>query len=554
MLYFNIVNYHRGVYNIMKLEQIEIPITNPLLEDYRNEKSSILSFFHYPNREESFTRRLEDLQNHPIRREQLVMVIRKFMEPLEISEKAEEHLRELENNAVVVIGGQQSGLLTGPLYSVHKAISVILLAKQQRESLQVPVVPIFWIAGEDHDIDEINHTFTAVNGRLEKHIYGKRSKKKTMASTTPLDVDATRQFIYEIFKQYGETAHTEKLLAKIDTILLKSKTYTDFFVRLMNWLFKEEGLLFIDAAYSSLREYESPYFEQLVQNAEKIADIVTIREADLAELGYGMPVGATKEAANLFYIRDGERFLLERHDGKFINRMANVQFTKSDMLELARKKPTCLSNNVITRPLMQDMVFPVLAFVGGPGELAYWSTLKGAFETLGMKIPVFVPRMNMTIIDRQVQTLLKEIQISVTDAIVGKTTTYKTSFEEKVYDEKSKEMVEQTRQLLQSQYDVIQGHLYKLNIHLEKLVDKNLSIHETQLDFLMRKIEQEVLLKHDVELRKYRTIEDRILPGGGLQERVFNPFQFMNEYGEELIKDMITLPFKINGQHNIIYL
>ena len=115
-------------------------------------------------------------------------------------------------------------------------------------------------------------------------------------------------------------------------------------------------------------------------------------------------------------------------------------------------------------------------------------------------------------------------------------------------------MVEQTRQLLQSQYDVIQGHLYKLNIHLEKLVDKNLSIHETQLDFLMRKIEQEVLLKHDVELRKYRTIEDRILPGGGLQERVFNPFQFMNEYGEELIKDMITLPFKINGQHNVIYL
>ena len=77
----------------MKLEQIEIPVTNHLLDDYRHGKSSILSFFHYPNEEKSFSKRLEDLQKHPIRREQLVMVIRKFMEPLEISEKAEKHLR-----------------------------------------------------------------------------------------------------------------------------------------------------------------------------------------------------------------------------------------------------------------------------------------------------------------------------------------------------------------------------------------------------------------------------------------------------------------------------
>ncbi len=538
----------------MKLEQIEIPVTNPLLDDYNHEKSSILSFFHYPNNTNSFSQRLKDLENHPIRREQLVAIIREFMSPLEISEKAEKHLRELENNAVVVIGGQQSGLLTGPLYSVHKAITVILLANQQRENLGVPVVPVFWIAGEDHDIDEINHTFTAVNGRLEKHIYGERSKKKTMASTTTLDVEITRSLINETFKQYGETAFTESLLTNIDAILRKSTTYTDFFVQLMNWLFKEEGLLFIDAAHPKLREYESPYFEKLIQHAKTLANVVTIREADLNELGYGTPIGATKNAANLFYVRDGERFLLERHEGKFINHMANVQFTEIEMLELAKKNPNSLSNNVVTRPLMQDMVFPVLAFVGGPGELAYWSTLKDAFETLNMKVPVFVPRMNMTIIDRQVQPLLKELQISARDAIAGKTSSLKSSFEEDVYDVDAKEYIENTKQLLQSQYDKLQEHLSNTHVHIEKLVEKNLSIHRTQLDFIMRKIEQEILMKHDVQLRKYRTIEDRILPGGTLQERIFNPFQFMNEYGEELVKDLMVLPFSINGKHNVIYL
>ena len=538
----------------MKLEQIEIPVKNPLLDDYRNEKSSILSFFHYPNRAESFSKRLEDLQNHPIRRGQLVAIIRGFMEPLEISNKAEKHLQELEDNAVVIVGGQQSGLLTGPLYSVHKAISVILLAKEQRENLGIPVVPVFWIAGEDHDIDEINHTFTAVNGRLVKHVYGERSKRKTMASTTQIDVEMTRKFISETFKQYGETVYTEKLLANIDALLKMSTTYTDFFVQIMNWLFKEEGLLFIDASNPKLREYEAPYFEKLIQHSEAIANVVTIREANLAELGYGAPIGATKEAANLFYVKDGERFLLERHDGKFINHMANVQFTKSEMLQLAKEDPTCLSNNVVTRPLMQDMVLPVLAFVGGPGELAYWSTLKDAFETLDMQVPVFVPRMNITIVDRQVQVVLHELQISVADAIAGKTSTLKTSYEDEVYDTDAKKVIEQTKQLLHSQYEGLQEHLLNNKVHLEKLVDKNLIYHESQLDFLMGKIEQEILLKHEVELRKYRIIEDCILPGGGLQERTFNPFQFMNEYGEDLVKELMTLPFSINGKHNVVFL
>ncbi|GEL04233.1 bacillithiol biosynthesis cysteine-adding enzyme BshC [Rummeliibacillus sp. G93] len=538
----------------MKLEQVEIPITNPLLKDYTEEKSSILPFFHYANRDDSFSKRLEDIQNHPVRRQQLAAIVRDYMKPFGVSEKAEEHLKELEDQAVVVIGGQQAGLLTGPMYSVHKALSVILLAKEQRRKLGLPVVPVFWIAGEDHDIDEINHTFTAINGRLEKHIYRSNSKKKLMASTTVLDTEEVRSFIQETFKQYGETAYTEKLLKQIDQFLVESKTYTDFFTALMNWLFKEEGLLFVDAADPKLRAYESPYFEKLIKHTEQIADVVTQREADFAELGYGTPIGATKDAANLFYVRDGERFLLEHHNGKFINHIANVQFSKNDMLEIANEHPEQLSNNVVTRPLMQDMVFPVLAFIGGPGELAYWATLKDAFALLDMKVPVFVPRLNVSIIDRQVQHVLGELDLSVADALAGKATLLKGAYEADVYDVSAKEMIDQTMDLLREQYDGLLEHMRKNDIQLEKLAEKNLSIHQQQLDFLNKKIEREILLQHDVELRRYRLVEDRLLPGGGLQERTFNPFLFMNEYGESFIQDLMGLPFSFNSKHKAVFL
>ncbi|MGE7917761.1 bacillithiol biosynthesis cysteine-adding enzyme BshC [Viridibacillus sp. NPDC093762] len=538
----------------MKLEQIDVPVTNQLLEDYRNQKSTISSFFHYTNEDVSFEKRLEELKNHPIRRAELVKVIREFMEPLEKSVKVEQHLQELENNAVVVVGGQQAGLLTGPLYSIHKAISVLLLAKEQRAKLDIPVVPVFWIAGEDHDIDEINHTFTLLNGRLQKHIHPDRSKKKTMASTTTLDIGDTRKFIKNVFQQYGETAYTEDLLAKIDTFLVKSHTYTDFFAQLMHWFFKEEGLLLLDAADPKLRTYEAPYFERLVNHSEEIAAVVSYREALLADNGYGTPIGATKENANLFYVKEGERFLLERKDGKFINNVANVQFTKEELLQLATEQPACLSNNVVTRPLMQDMVLPVLAFVGGPGELAYWSTLKDAFELLDMKVPVFVPRMNMTLVNRQVGHLIEAHDLTITEVLSGKVAQMHQTFVNEVYDDAAKETIEKTKALLQQQYVELQKHLHNNNVHLDKLVIKNLDIHENQLDFLLKKIESEVLLQHDVTIRKFTEMEGHLIPEGNLMERIFNPFQYMNEYGMTLIDDIVHLPLEVSELHQVIYI
>ncbi|MFF3100635.1 bacillithiol biosynthesis cysteine-adding enzyme BshC [Viridibacillus arvi] len=538
----------------MKLEQIDVPVTNQLLVDYRNQESTISSFFHYTNEDESFEKRFEELKNHPIRRAELVKVIREFMEPLEKSVKVEQHLKELEDNAVVVVGGQQAGLLTGPLYSVHKAISVLLLAKEQRAKLDIPVVPVFWIAGEDHDIDEINHTFTVLNGRLQKHIHPDRSKKKTMASTTILDIEDTRKFIKNVFQQYGETAYTEDLLAKIDTFLLKSHTYTDFFAQLMHWFFKEEGLLLLDAADPKLRAYEAPYFERLVNHSEEIATVVSNREALLADNGYGTPIGATKENANLFYVKEGERFLLERKDGKFINDVANVQFTKEELLQLAIEQPACLSNNVVTRPLMQDMVLPVLAFVGGPGELAYWSTLKDAFELLGMKVPVFVPRMNMTLVNRQVEHLIEAHDLTITEVLSGKVAQMHQTFVNEVYDDAAKETIEKTKALLQQQYVELQKHLHNNNVHLDKVVIKNLDIHENQLDFLLKKIEAEVLLQHDVTIRKFTEMEGHLIPEGNLMERIFNPFQYMNEYGMTLIDDILQLPLEVSELHQVIYI
>lgn len=538
----------------MKLEQIQPPVKNKLLADYWSENATIHSFFEYKYNEQAFQERAAYLQKGAYRTEELAKIIRNYMKPYGISEKSDAYLTELQQGAFVVVGGQQSGLLTGPLYSVHKAISVILLAKEQRQKLNTAVVPMFWIAGEDHDIEEINHTHTIVDAEVKKRGYSERSKLKTMASTTPLNQDALVQFVKTVFKDYGETEYTEQLLTDVLAHAEKSTTFTDFFTRLLNDLFKNHGLLLLDATDDSFRQYEKPYFEAIIKNNEEIAERVVAQEVKLGQAGYAMPISATEKNANLFFVKEGERFLLERKDGHFKNVLAHVNFTEQELLELAKNTPEALSNNVVTRPLMQEMTIPVLAFVGGPGELAYWATLKPAFETLQLQMPIFAPRLTITMLTRQVQVILQQHELTVTEALDNVIEQKLARFVEQIQDEKSKQMIEQMNAQLMQQYEQLAAYLQQENYHLEALIEKNKEYHDRQFQFLQSKINKQDIEKHEVEIRQYKTIQSELYPNGGYQERIYSPYQYMNSYGPTLIDDLLDSGLNIYKQNHIVSL
>lgn len=536
----------------MKLEQISLPVNNALLEDYWSQDAVIHSFFDYKYNEQSFIERADYLQTKQYDTKRLAGIIESYMGKFGIHEQAKQHLHELTDGALVVVGGQQSGVLTGPLYSVHKAISVILLAREQRVKLQKPVVPMFWIAGEDHDLEEINHTFTIVQAETKKRGYSERSKRKAMASTTELNHIAMEQFVRTVFKDFGETAYTEQLLTDILVRLNDSRTFTDFFTALMNDLFAKHGLLMLDAADERFRQYESSFFTAIIDNNEQIAQLVVKQEQALTAAGYGTPIQATEQNANLFYVKDGERFLLERNGDYFRNVLAHVKFTKEELLAVAEQSPENLSNNVVTRPLMQEMTIPVLAFVGGPGELAYWATLKPAFATLQLQMPIFAPRLNITMQTRQVQTMLKQHELTVKDVLAGKAEQLKQAFIDRVQDTEANRQIEHMQAELLKQYDELLVYLQAQQLDVEKTVEKNRAYHDMQFSYLRNKISQQVTNKHEVVIRQFDTLQAELVPNGGYQERVYNPYQYLNVYGPTLIDDLLELPMSICAQHQVI--
>lgn len=538
----------------MNYERVAAPVKNEMLMKYWQNEQSIHSFFEYELTQRSFEDRAKYLQVNTYKREQLTDVIRSFMARFDLTEAVEGNLRALQEGAFVVAGGQQAGLLTGPLFSVYKAITVILLAKEQQQKLGYPVVPLFWIAGEDHDLDEINHTFVISENAVQKRIFGGNTNDKYMASRTLYDQEQLKQFVNDVFAAYGETQHTNQMLEVLHAQVEANETYTAFFAAIMSYFFADHGLLLIDAAYEPLRQLEAPFFERLVSNNESLAKSVVVQENALVDAGFTRPLEAKEDNANIFYVKDGERFLLERRETFYFNGLGAIKLTEAELLAEIKAHPERFSNNVVTRPLMQDYMFPVLAFVGGPGELAYWAALKPAFTLMDMQMPIFMPRLSMTLVDRQAQQVLQTRSLNVEEVLNGEVGNKMVEFLASEQDEQLQETVKTMEETLLKQYEVLEQQLVQKGVKLEKTVERNKNYHLQQFTYLKEKLQDDLQLKHAVTLKQYRLAEHLLLPNGKPQERMYNPFQYLNAYGPTLIDDLLKLEFEIDCKHYVFIL
>lgn len=538
----------------MEFECLDIPPASPVMAAYKDDEQFINTYFDYKPDDAGYRERLSELDGREFDRDGLCNAVRAFMEPLGISERTAVHLEELRSGAPVVIGGQQAGILTGPLYSVNKALSVILEAKRLREALGRPVVPVFWIAGEDHDLAEINHVNVISGCRTEKKQFPMVPGLKTTASATRFDKDLMSGFIREVFRSYGETAHTAGLLQTAEECLEGNETFTAFFAALVNRLLGEEGLLLMDAADPAIRQLERNHFAAMIRRSEEIAQGTAETEQRFSEDGFGRPVGAEPDAANLFYVEDGERFLLSRKDGRFVNEQAGISFTERGLLDIAESEPGRLSNNVVTRPVMQDLVFPVLGFVGGPGEIAYWALLRPAFRALGIHMPVVIPRSSFTFVTRRAAGLLGETGLDARAVLGGAAASKREELLARIHDHGAEEEIDRLEAQLAEGYTRLASKLEGKGRGLPALAGLNLEHHSRQFDWLKDRIRESVMLEHETALSRFDLLEAELLPEGGFQERKYTPFQFMNEYGPGLFRDLLRAAPDRAGIHLLIHL
>jgi len=449
------------------------------------------------------------------------------MESLPSSDAVEASLGKLKNDAVAVVAGQQAGLLTGPLYTIHKIVSVIRLAREQEQKLNHPVVPVFWIAGEDHDYQEVNHIFLEQDGKIKKNGYPEQVVDKRMTSDVEYDPAVMKNWISSILKVLGETEFTAGLADEMDALIREGEDIVTFFARFIMTLFKDYGLLVIDSSYGALRKLEAPYFRHLIENSREITDQVLLQQKTIQAEGFNTQLEISSDAANIFLNLQNERALLERDGSGFKDKNNDSFFTKEELLGILDDQPGRLSNNVVTRPLMQEWLFPTLSFIGGPGEIAYWGELKKAFEFMGMNMPPVMPRLNITILERTVAKRIEELSLSLQEVVRNGVSHVRNEFLDSLKPNELEGELQEIETYLMAKYEGIKKEASAVDSNLEPIVDKNLEIHRKQFEFR---------------------------PNGGPQERTLNILYYMNRFGPDFVNRLTDLPFTFDGTHKVVHL
>lgn len=249
----------------LKIEEHDITQTTSFGTAYLRDDPAATSFFHYsPYEHASYEQRAADLKERTFERKRLAEVIRDYLAAYRLTPAIKRHLIQLEEeNSVVVLGGQQAGLLSGPLYTMYKAITILQLAKQQEEKLGIPVIPIFWIAGEDHDLQEVNHVYVPRKQgiRMDKLTVDDPSEaQKWSMADRPLPKSEIEHWLTLFFDAQPETEFTNEIKGTLFTLLEQSDTYVDFFARIMHDCFGEFGLLMVQSADRRLRQLETAGF------------------------------------------------------------------------------------------------------------------------------------------------------------------------------------------------------------------------------------------------------------------------------------------------------
>lgn len=539
----------------MRIEPLLLETKNNLIKDYRAEKEQVMTYFDYSPFND-YEERLKHLHEHTYERKKLASSLKEQNMSWQAPQSTLDNIDRLEDEkSVVVIGGQQAGVATGPLYTVNKIISILHFANKQEKKLGVPVIPVFWIAGEDHDYDEINHVFMNDQARLKQHKLPQYVAEKKSISNIEIDQNDLGNWINEFFQTLGETAHTKDLYEAVTQSKEQATTYVDFFAHLIFKLFPTSGIVLIDSGSTETRQLESDFFVEMIEKQEEIAKHTAETLEQMRQRGYSIALDAAATDGNLFIMHEEERILLERDEaGRWVGKNEEVLLTTEELINIAKETPERLSNNVVTRPLMQEKLFPTLAFVAGDGEIAYWSVLKEAFHTVGLKLPPVLPRLSLTLLRRQLEKQLDKKQLSLNTVINEGVQTLKMNWLSSHVQPPIHLLAEQMKNSITELHEPLKNVAQSLGDDVEKVAEKNLFYLLQQVDYLENRINKEMDEKYKEGLLLFDQIENELRPLGQLQERVWNIIPFVNEYGTEFIEELTKVQFDYEETHFIVYL
>ena len=511
-----------------------------LIQDYLDQKTELNSFYnHFPTLE-NFEKQIAEKHTNfdNANRIPLVETLKKQYQNIEISDSTKQNIELLAHqNTFTITTGHQLNLFSGPLYFLYKIISTINLTKELKSKYPTHnFVPIYWMATEDHDFEEINY----FNFKGKKF----RWNKESTGPVGRLSTEGLAEF-FEIYSlELGSSTNATVLKKLFEEAYLKHENLADATRFLANSLFANYGLVILDADDADLKRAFIPFVKE---ELEQQTSFKTVQET-ISKFG-DYTVQVNPREINLFYIEDDVRERIIFENDKYHVNNTKISFSKEEIFKLLESNPEKFSPNVIMRPLYQEIILPNLCYIGGGGEIAYWLELKSFFDAVYITFPMLLVRNSVLLNTEKQAKKADKLDLTWADLF-----TKPANLVNAITHKLSAFPIDLTTQkeTLEKQFE----YLYELAQQTDKSFTGAVKAQEVKQKKGLENLEKRLLKaqkrKLDNELQRVIDLQCELFPNQSLQERQTNFSEFYLEKGEQLIPLLIQKLKPLENNFNII--
>lgn len=445
------------------------------------------------------------------------------------------NIQALEEGAFVVFTGQQAGLFGGPLYTLYKAIAGLKLAERLSRELGKKVVALFWMAADDHDFAEIDHTIMPdKSNQLARIAYSPKRPPELQPESRMVLEEGIAQAHQALAEVLPATEFREAVLARLAECYSLGRTFPEAFARWMMLLLREKGLVVVDPSDPILKRAGKSAFRREIETGSESSRRIRQASEKLEEAGFHIQVELREGGTNLFYY-DGERHSVKKAGEGF--EVHGRTFSKQEMLERVDQEPERFSPNVALRPIYQDSLFPHIVYIGGPAEVAYYGEYRGSYEAAGLPMPVIFPRTTVSLIEPKIKAVFEKYNIGPKEIFSGLEPLI-TRLVEGKQDPSADRELEALEVKLNESLERWGQAAEQWDKSLLQAVSTAKGAIKHQLDGLARKLTQAYKRKNEELVAQVRKAALHLIPEGTLQERAFPTVPYLVKYGFRFVDDL----------------
>ncbi|MDQ3191480.1 MAG: bacillithiol biosynthesis cysteine-adding enzyme BshC [Bacteroidota bacterium] len=517
--------------NTTKIDFEKTGVFSPIIIDYLKKEKKLEQIYNFYPEPDAFEKALKE-KIYNFDRNLLTEVIteQNVNAEINISSKTLENISLLKKEKTFTITtGHQLCIFTGPLYFIYKIITTINYTEDLKSRFpDYDFVPVFWLASEDHDFEEVNHI----------NIFNKRivwnPEQGVKGAVGNINTFSLNKEINELKQIMGDSKEAVKLHSLFEKAFLKRNNLSDALRFLVNELFSKWGIVVIDGVDKRLKEAFKPVIKDDIFNNTSF-NIINKTINELTESGY-KKIQVHPREINFFYLKENIRARIEKsEDGKYKVIDTDVTFSKEELNQEINEYPERFSPNVSLRPLFEETILPGIAYVGGGGELAYWLELKSVFEHYKIDFPALILRHSALWIDSLSMERMKKLNLDATDLFQDTNLLVNKLVAEQSNISLS---LENEMQELKSFYQKVEQKAQAIDITLKATVEADLQKHLQSLKHLEHKLLKAEKNKQETSVNQVIKLKEKLFPGNGLQERHDNFIPFYLKHGDDFINTL----------------